>query len=121
MQREGAIGPFGRVGGGLRDVSAMERDARRPLAGDLVVARQGPAAIALPQDRFAELDRTVQAFLDKRRGTWREVRRRWEGQPVDTSVCGTEVAMAKPSEMDWRMAPTCMPCNEILKSQQTAS
>jgi hypothetical protein len=47
--------------------------------------------------------------------------RRWEGQSMDIAVCGTAVAMAKPSEMDWRTAPTCMPCNEILKSHQAAA
>ncbi|RKT88458.1 hypothetical protein SAMN05421805_1011478 [Saccharopolyspora antimicrobica] len=46
--------------------------------------------------------------------------RRWEGQPVDVAACGAEVAMASPSEMDWRTAPTCMACNEFLKSRQTA-
>src|SRR5262245_18160168 len=28
---------------------------------------------AAPQDRFAEIDRRVQAFLDERRGTWRDL------------------------------------------------
>ncbi|MER7083199.1 hypothetical protein [Saccharopolyspora kobensis] len=46
--------------------------------------------------------------------------RRWAGQPVDVAACGAEVAMATPSEMDWRTAPTCMACNEFLKSRQTA-
>ncbi|MGP4020714.1 hypothetical protein [Saccharopolyspora sp. 5N708] len=47
--------------------------------------------------------------------------RRWAGQSMDLTVCGTEVAMAEPSEMDWRTAPTCMSCNEILKSRQAAT
>ena len=33
----------------------------------------GPLASARPQDRFAELDRTVQAFLDRHRGTWQDL------------------------------------------------
>jgi caffeoyl-CoA O-methyltransferase len=33
----------------------------------------GPLAAARAQDRFAELDRTVQAFLDRHRGTWRDL------------------------------------------------
>ncbi|GAA0527934.1 hypothetical protein GCM10011581_40790 [Saccharopolyspora subtropica] len=47
--------------------------------------------------------------------------RRWEGQSADTSVCGVAVAMAEPSEMDWRTAPTCMGCNEVLKQRQAAA
>ncbi|MEU5846032.1 hypothetical protein [Saccharopolyspora shandongensis] len=44
---------------------------------------------------------------------------RWEGQPSETTVCGQEVAMAKPSEMDWCTFPTCLRCNEILRAEQS--
>nr|WP_246331192.1 hypothetical protein [Saccharopolyspora hordei] len=47
--------------------------------------------------------------------------RRWEGQPTGVAVCGAQVAMAVPSEMDWRTAPTCMPCNDVLRNRPTAS
>jgi predicted O-methyltransferase YrrM len=32
-----------------------------------------PSAVPHPQDRTADLDRTVQAFLDRHRGTWRDL------------------------------------------------
>ncbi|MGP4018149.1 hypothetical protein [Saccharopolyspora sp. 5N708] len=44
--------------------------------------------------------------------------RRWESQSTDTTVCGTDVAMAKPSELDWCTAPTCQDCNGVLREEQ---
>ncbi|GAA0520531.1 hypothetical protein GCM10009545_23230 [Saccharopolyspora thermophila] len=43
---------------------------------------------------------------------------RWEGQSSGSTVCGQEVAMAKPSEMDWCLFPTCQLCNGILVAEQ---
>lgn len=43
---------------------------------------------------------------------------RWEGQRAETTVCEREVAMAKPSEMDWCTFPSCRDCNEILIAEQ---
>jgi hypothetical protein len=42
---------------------------------------------------------------------------RWDGQASDTTVCGDEVAMAQPSQMDWINFPSCGKCNDILKSE----
>jgi len=42
-------------------------------AGTSALLATGPIATARAQDRFAELDRTVQAFLDRHRGTWRDL------------------------------------------------
>lgn len=40
---------------------------------------------------------------------------RWNGQPEDTSVCGTRTGMvAEPSEEDWVRAPSCAACNTAL-------
>ena len=47
VQGEDAVGLAGRVLGGARDVHRGERNARGALAGDLVVAEQRPAAMAL--------------------------------------------------------------------------
>ncbi|WP_223840031.1 hypothetical protein [Saccharopolyspora pogona] len=47
--------------------------------------------------------------------------RRWESQSSDTTVCGKQVAMAKPNEMDWCTAPTCLECNGILVGEQRGS
>ncbi|MGW1679324.1 hypothetical protein [Saccharopolyspora sp. NPDC002376] len=43
---------------------------------------------------------------------------RWQGQCSETTVCGQEVAMATPSEMDWCTFPSCRSCNEILIAEQ---
>ncbi|SFT04956.1 hypothetical protein [Saccharopolyspora flava] len=43
---------------------------------------------------------------------------RWEGEHTGTTVCGQEVAMAKPSEMDWICHPTCPSCYDTLKLEQ---
>lgn len=43
--------------------------------------------------------------------------RRWEGQPRDESVCGLNVPMAKPSQMDWITFPTCTTCWKILADE----
>lgn len=40
--------------------------------------------------------------------------RRWERQPADTAVCGVDVAMAAPTDLDWITSPTCADCNKIL-------
>ncbi|MGW1677886.1 hypothetical protein [Saccharopolyspora sp. NPDC002376] len=47
--------------------------------------------------------------------------RRWEGQASEATVCGKQVAMAKPSEVDWCSAPTCLDCNGILVNEQRGS
>lgn len=41
---------------------------------------------------------------------------RWEGQASLQAVCGEAVALARPSEMDWVLFPTCADCNAALKS-----
>ncbi|TDD05900.1 hypothetical protein E1181_14025 [Saccharopolyspora terrae] len=43
--------------------------------------------------------------------------RRWERQSADTTVCGVEVAMATPTDLDWVRAPTCGECNRTLISE----
>lgn len=43
--------------------------------------------------------------------------RRWERQSADTTVCGVEVAMAAPADLDWVTAPTCGECNRTLISE----
>lgn len=44
--------------------------------------------------------------------------RRWAGQAAGTAVCGVEVALARPSEMDCVYKPTCGRCWEALIDQQ---
>ncbi len=44
--------------------------------------------------------------------------RRWPGQTSGQTVCGVEVAMARPGEMNWIYLPTCGFCWEELVSQQ---
>jgi caffeoyl-CoA O-methyltransferase len=43
------------------------------LATALLLASAIPSSTPHGQDRFAELDKTVQAFLDRHRGTWRDL------------------------------------------------
>lgn len=43
---------------------------------------------------------------------------RWESERSAETVCGKEVAMAKPHEMDWCTAPTCADCNRALIGEQ---
>nr|WP_245556063.1 hypothetical protein [Actinopolyspora mortivallis] len=43
----------------------------------------------------------------------------WDGRSADTSVCGAQCAMAKPSELDWVQAPTCSDCTELLIAEQS--
>lgn len=43
---------------------------------------------------------------------------RWDGRPTDSAVCGEQVALARPSELDWIHFPSCGDCYEILKSER---
>src|SRR5512134_1024894 len=53
----------------------MIRNMRKLLLGAFTIAVLTPNLVgtAPVQDRSAELDRTVQAFLDRHRGTWRDL------------------------------------------------
>ncbi|MDI2031479.1 hypothetical protein QFW96_22820 [Saccharopolyspora sp. TS4A08] len=42
---------------------------------------------------------------------------RWEGRRQERTVCGKEVGMAQPSEMDWILFPTCADCFGVLKGE----
>lgn len=44
-----------------------------PLACAISLLTIDVVGLAAVQDRFAELDRTVQSYLDRRRGTWRDL------------------------------------------------
>lgn len=44
--------------------------------------------------------------------------RRWRGERAATTICGTEVALAAPSEMDWIFVRTCPYCwTELIREQ----
>lgn len=43
--------------------------------------------------------------------------RRWDGQKNGTTVCGVDVLMYEPTELDWIMYGTCHACNRILKKE----
>ncbi|SFT86295.1 hypothetical protein SAMN04487904_11140 [Actinopolyspora lacussalsi subsp. righensis] len=45
----------------------------------------------------------------------------WDGRPADTSVCGFQYPMAKPSELDWFQSPTCSDCTELLIAEQSSA
>lgn len=43
--------------------------------------------------------------------------RRWEGQRTGTTVCGVEVRMCTPTELEWIMYGTCPSCNRVLQRE----
>lgn len=45
--------------------------------------------------------------------------RRWEGEAAGTSACGSEVAFAQPTEVDWICFPTCADCYSFLTGRTT--
>lgn len=56
---------------------------------------------------------------DGRRHAFRGARR-WPGQSSGQTVCGIEVALARPAETDWVYRPTCGFCwEELIDRQRT--
>ncbi|MFC7342878.1 hypothetical protein [Saccharopolyspora griseoalba] len=44
--------------------------------------------------------------------------RRWEGERTREAICGEQLPLANPSEMDWICHPTCTTCWNTLRNKQ---